>query len=403
MRLHLDTLSGFDGMMLTGALAHLGVDMRPVLDALQRIDLPCRLRSVQRGPAGPGFRLVPAEDAPSSDELWPVLSLRAALEALPLPEKAGEQAAAALRLLIEAQAQAHGVRPEGLAFAAREGVGVLRSLTAACWGLELARKTLGITRVTAAPLPWQSGMLRSSRGVRPLPSPATALLLRGLPLRRTDDSLETSDELLPPDGTALAHVLPDAFDSPEGIVRSLGTGYRSSAEDAWLRIWLLEEETPEENVSDAQRTGGNEQIAQLETHLDHLTGEELGIALEALAAMPEVLDVLWLPGLGKKSRPSGVLRVLCAPHRQEAVTAAVLRHTHTLGVRRCLLQRTVLPRGAGRCPAGQALGQDGLMLPAKLYRLEGRDYARPEADAVREAASALGLGAPALRVARPGD
>ena len=119
--------------------------------------------------------------------------------------------------------------------------------------------------------------------------------------------------------------------------------------------------------------------------------------------MPEVLDVLWLPGLGKKSRPSGVLRVLCAPRHRDAVTAAVLRHTHTLGVRYCLLQRTVLPRGAGRCPAGQALGQEGLMLPAKLYRLEGRDYARPEADAVREAAAALGIGAPALRMARPGD
>lgn len=400
MRLHIDTTSGFDGMALAGAIAHLGVDMRPVIEALQRLDLPCRLLGVQCGTAGPGVRFTLAEGALPPDGRWPVSGLNAALESLPLPEKAREQAGAALRLLCEAQAQAHGVRPEGLAFAAREGVSVLLSLAAACWGLELARRAMGITRVTAAPLPWQSGMLRGPQGVRPLPSPATALLLRGLPLRRIDDS-PAPGELLPADGAALAHVLPDAFDTPEGTVRGLGTGYRA-ADDAWLRLWVLEEDTPEENA-DAQRTGGNEQVAQLETHLDHLTGEELGLALEGLAGLPEVLDVLWLPGLGKKSRPSGLLRVLCAPRHRDAVTAAILRHTHTLGVRHCLLQRTVLPRGAGRCPAGQALGQEGVILPAKLYRLEGRDYARPEADAVREAASALGIGAPALRMARPGD
>ena len=133
MQLHLDTTAGFDGMALVGALAHLGVDMRPVLEALQRFDLPCRLQGVQRGPAGPGFRLVPAEEALSADGLWTVTGLRAALKALPLPEKAREQAETALRLLAEAQAQVHGVRPEGLAFTAREGAAVLLSLAAACW------------------------------------------------------------------------------------------------------------------------------------------------------------------------------------------------------------------------------------------------------------------------------
>ena len=49
--------------------------------------------------------------------------------------------------------------------------------------------------------------------------------------------------------------------------------------------------------------------------------------------MPEVLDVLWLPGVGKKNRPCGLLRVLCLPPQQECVTRAVLRHTHTLGLR----------------------------------------------------------------------
>jgi len=140
--------------------------------------------------------------------------------------------------------------------------------------------------------------------------------------------------------------------------------------------------------------GGEEDVMQLECHLDHLTGEELGTALEQLAAAADVLDVLWLPGTGKKNRPAGLLRVLCRPADTENVARAVLRHTHTLGLRRQLLQRLVLPRRATTCACG------GASLPAKEYELEGRMYVRPEADAVARQATALGLGAPALRFGR---
>lgn len=401
MHLHLDTTRGFDGLLLAGVLAHLGVDFRPLVDALQRLQLPCRLQGPAQGAGGPGCLLIPSTDDLPSDGVWPESGLKEALGDLPLSDRAREQAFAALRLIVDAEAQAHAARPEALVFAAREGLALLQSLAAACWGLETARKALGIDRVTFSPLPWYSGAIRGPKGYRPLPSPATALLLRGLPVRAPgDEPADCRVDLLPVDGAALARVLPDAFEQPEGRVRDVGVGYRKGADEVWLRGLLLDEEE-EAAPNDAQRRGGAESVAQLETHLDHLTGEELGAALEALAAMPEVLDVLWLPGIGKKSRPSGLLRLLCAPRHRKLVAEAVLRHTHSLGVRHCVLQRTVLPRSAGCCAVGQALGQDGLLLPAKFYRLEGRDYARPEADAVREAATSLGVGTPALRMFRP--
>ena len=62
--------------------------------------------------------------------------------------------------------------------------------------------------------------------------------------------------------------------------------------------------------------------------------------------MPEVLDVLWLPGVGKKNRPAGLLRVLCLPGQRDCVENAVLRHTHTLGLREQTLDRVVAPRRA---------------------------------------------------------
>ncbi len=404
MHLHLDTAGGFDGMALAGALAHLGVDMRPVLAALS-----CRLLPVPPGPAGPGFRLSPPEGAPPDGRRWSAARLLEALESLPLPGNAGERAGKALRLLADARALARGLCPEDPLFDATEGSRALIAVAAACWGLELGRNVLGVSRVTAAPLPWCSGEADGPQGPRPLPSPEAALLLRGLPLDGDGGGVcGCSVERLPACGVALAHVLPDAFDRPGGLVRAVGTGYHAAGEGVWMRLWLLEEkgdareEHPHgKDTRDVQRGGGREYVAQLETHIDHLTGEELGAALEILAALPETLDVLWLPGIGKKSRPSGLLRLLCAPPHREAVTVALLRHTHTLGVRHCLLERTVLPRRAGRCHAGSALEQGSVLLPAKHYRLEGREYARPEADAVREAAAARGVGSPALRMSRP--
>ena len=203
---------------------------------------------------------------------------------------------------------------------------------------------------------------------------------------------DAKTELVTPTGAALARVLVDEFvEGPEGRLLAMGTGYGARPAPTGLRAWLVEAREPRQ-ADHGQ--GGEEDVMQLECHLDHLTGEELGTALEQLAAAADVLDVLWLPGTGKKNRPAGLLRVLCRPADTENVARAVLRHTHTLGLRRQLLQRLVLPRRATTCACG------GASLPAKEYELEGRAYVRPEADAVARQAAALGLGAPALRFGR---
>ncbi|MDL2271733.1 DUF111 family protein [Desulfovibrio sp. OttesenSCG-928-I05] len=133
-----------------------------------------------------------------------------------------------------------------------------------------------------------------------------------------------------------------------------------------------------------------EEVVVLESHIDHLSGEELGAAFDRLMESG-ALDVLWLPGIMKKNRPGGAFRVICRPEDEERVIAAFFRHTHTLGIRRAPMERLVLPREAG------SVEQDGKSLPAKRYEVEGEQYIRPEHDALAAEAKERGVGVPALR------
>lgn len=139
-----------------------------------------------------------------------------------------------------------------------------------------------------------------------------------------------------------------------------------------------------------------ETVVVLESHIDHLTGEELGHAF-AMLQEAGALDVIWLPGVMKKNRPGGALRAVCAPEALESVQAAFFRHTHTLGIRRSFVERVVLPRSASRLPGPTE------SLEAKRYEVDGVAYARAEFEALIKAAREKGVGLPALRVASGED
>lgn len=132
-----------------------------------------------------------------------------------------------------------------------------------------------------------------------------------------------------------------------------------------------------------------ETVAVLESHIDHLTGEELGHAFTMLREAGAV-DVIWIPGIMKKNRPGGVFRAICMPDALEAVQAAFFRHTHTLGIRRSMMERVILPRRQD--------AKDGL--DAKTYDVEGVSYTREEFEALVKEAAAKGVGLPALRFRR---
>ena len=380
MLLHLDCRSGVDGQMALAALAHLGVDFAPLTDLLAAAGLACRIDvSGQTRPAGPGCTAAAVCTAGGRNVIY-ISDFVDIFEKIDMPSRMRHRAHAVLTALVGGYAYAQQIPAGEVKFPAAAALQILMDVLGVAYGLEV----LDVERVTASALPWFSGQAQSPLGPVPLPAPAVAFLLRGKPVFAT----EAQEELISPVGAALVHALADQFAAgPDGVVTACGTGYGSRPEGACLRAWLVEQKS-----SGADHTlGGHEAVIQLESHIDHLSGEDLGMALTALSALPEVLDVLWLPGVGKKNRPAGLLRVLCLPSQQYCVVEAVLRHTHTLGLRAQMLERVVAPRHAA------VMEVAGQQLPAKEYVIEGQTYVRPEADALQNLARQRGLGVPALR------
>ena len=140
-----------------------------------------------------------------------------------------------------------------------------------------------------------------------------------------------------------------------------------------------------------------ETIIQLETALDHLSGEEIGSAIKALSSSDIILDVIYLTGIGKKNRPCGLLQALCAPRDEDRAAAEIFRHTHTLGLRIQRIERIIVERWETVEDVG------GEKIRAKGYALEDKTYIRPEADEIERLAARASVGAPAFRfVKEPG-
>ena len=376
--IYFDCTCGMDGHTALAALAHLGADFRPLEGALRASGLACRLvvEQVLRD-MGPGRCVTLAWDG----DARPATSsegLKSFVLHLPLSEVVLRHVLTALDVLAEAMSTVLGCPAEDVCLKSAEADMVVLAL-GICLGLE----QLGVRRVTASALPWPS--LASGRDLPVGQAAVTAQLLLGKPVVSGQAGPVT------PLAAALLDVVVDEYaPGPQGVPVALGLGYGSVGQGGAVRALLLRQTSPE--AAD-HACGGREPVTQIETHLDHLNGEDLGLALTALMALSEVLDVLWLPGVGKKNRPAGLLRVLCLPVHQDVVARAVLRHTHTLGLRLQTLERVVLPRAAARM---RVMGEE---LASKRYVLEGRTYTRPEADSLAATAYRLGLGVPALRYA----
>ncbi len=246
-----------------------------------------------------------------------------------LPEGVKKKAKAIFTRLAEAEAKVHGTSIEKVHFHEVGAVDAIVDVTAAVLALEL----LGVDRVLCSEVPVGSGTVQCDHGVMPVPAPATAELLRGVPLA----ACEERGELTTPTGVAILTALAEAFGPmPAMTIRAIGLGAgtrEGKTRPNVLRVMLGE----------PADVGEADEIVALETNLDDVTPEIVSFAMDRLMAAG-ALDVYTQPIQMKKGRSGWLLTVLCEPHRAAAIEQVMFAETPTFGVRRVAMRRSKLRR-----------------------------------------------------------
>ena len=252
--------------------------------------------------------------------------IRHILSHLDIPQQVRQDAQAVYQLIAQAESHAHGRPVEEIHF---HEVGTLDAVTdvvAVCWLIH----DLSPQRILASPVHVGSGQVRCAHGILPVPAPATAHILQGVPTYGG----AVQGELCTPTGAALLkHFVQGFGPSPVMRVEKIGYGMGKKDFEAANCVRAM--------LGETQETG--ETVAELCCNLDDMTPEALGFAQERLWEAG-ALDVSTLAVGMKKNRPGVMLLCMCRVEDREKMLSLLFAHTTTLGVRERLCNRYTLSR-----------------------------------------------------------
>jgi len=349
---YLDVFCGLSGDMFLGALLDAGVDLAALVAELRK--LPLEHWDLKAEPVlKSGLRGLKAEviaeehghehehghahgHGMGADDIIAIIrggTLRADLV---------ERAVAVIDVITEAEAQVHGVGRKRVHFHELGGIDTIIDVCGAVIGLDL----LGIEKLYCSPLPMSHGYVDTAHGRLPVPPPAVANLMQGVPTY----PLDIEGETVTPTGAGLAVALAEFAERPPMRVTAtgLGAGTKDFPIPNLLRLFVGETdegawgERPRSPAGDCGQSPHADMVL-LEANLDDMSGEFFGYAMEKLFAAGAV-DVWATPIMMKKSRPATMLSALAGADTAEAVAEAILMHTTSFGVRRQIVQRDCLER-----------------------------------------------------------
>lgn len=233
---------------------------------------------------------------------------------------------AVYNLIAEAEGHVHGRPVTEIHFHEVGTMDAVADITAVCMLMD----EISPDEVIVSPVHVGSGQVKCAHGILPVPAPATAYILRGIPIY--GGSIQ--GELCTPTGAALLKHFATRFDDMP-VMKTQAIGYGMGKKDFpranCVRVMLGETEDK------------TDVVIELSCNVDDMTAEAIGFATERLFE-GGAYEVYTVPINMKKSRPGTLLRVMCAEADEEKLVGLLFKHTSTIGVRKTVTHRYILDR-----------------------------------------------------------
>ncbi len=347
--IYFDCFAGAAGDMLVGALLDLGLDFTALEAELEKLGVEGYSISndsvLKQGVTSSKFRVNITHETHhhhhheeghshgAAHHGRSYRQIREMLEKAPIPEAPKDRAISAFHRLGVVEAGIHGVGLDEIHFHEVGAVDSIIDVTGYFLGLHM----LGVERVAASPPPVGSGFVQCAHGRMPVPAPATAKLLEGIPVAQSN----LEGEVLTPTGALLLGESAAFFGPmPEMTIERVGYGAGDKDQPDTpnvVRAFLGE------SAASTEGEGPPTTIAVLEANIDDMSPELFPHIIEG-ALKTGALDAFSIPVTGKKGRPAQLLTILSPLAKQDALTRFLFRETSTLGVRHRTTARAVAER-----------------------------------------------------------
>lgn len=247
-------------------------------------------------------------------------------EHMSLPPKVAEDVMSVYSLIADAESQVHGVPVTDIHFHEVGTMDAIADVTAVC----LLMDEIAPDEVVVSPVHVGSGQVECAHGILPVPAPATALILKGVPIYGG----EIKGELCTPTGAALLKYFATRFGAmPAMSVEAIGYGMGRKDFPAANCVRALIGESSDKT----------DMVSELSCNVDDMTAEEIGFATERLLE-GGANEVYTVPVGMKKNRPGTLIRVMCDPDDVDKMVRLIYRYTTTIGVRETSTRRYILDR-----------------------------------------------------------
>jgi len=374
--LYFDCFSGASGNMILGGLIELGVDADVLRSELAKLDLSgieLVIDKVDRSGINSTHVEVKYPHEHVHRHLRDIVKI---IDGSSLSETVKQRAVAIFTRLAEAEAKVHGISVERVHFHEVGALDAIVDIVGACIGFEM----LGIERFVSSSLNLGSGSVEIAHGKFPVPPPAVAELVRGVPVY----SSEGTGELVTPTGAAIITTVCDSYGVlPEIALEQVGygAGTRDTKGSPNTIRLMLGETTGDHVVS----KGRSEKLAVLESNIDDASPQTLGFVMDRAFEL-NALDCWFTPIQMKKNRPATLLAVLCEYADVAKIQEMLFRETTTLGIRKREVERTSLERTV------ESVSTEFGEVQVKVSSLNGKTITRkPEFDDLKRIAESSGL------------